>query len=139
MGVMLDTSVLVAAERRALALDALLGSVGGESVGIAALTASELLHGCHRAADPGMRARRFAFVESLLALVPIYEFGLVEARRHADLWAALAREGVLIGAHDMIIGATALARGHRLASLNERDFGRMPGLGLLAVQPFVIR
>lgn len=139
MGVMLDTSVLVAAERRALALDALLESVGGESVGIAALTASELLHGCHRAADPGMRARRFAFVESLLALVPIYEFGLVEARRHADLWAALAREGVLIGAHDMVIGATALARGHRLASLNERDFGRMPGLGLLAVQPFVIR
>ncbi len=139
MGVMLDTSVLVAAERRAFALDALLESVGGESVGIAALTASELLHGCHRAADPGMRARRFAFVESLLALVPIYEFGLVEARRHADLWAALAREGVLIGAHDMIIGATALARGHRLASLNERDFGRMPGLGLLAVQPFVIR
>jgi predicted nucleic acid-binding protein len=139
MGVMLDTSVLIAAERRTLSLGALLDSVGGESVGIAALTASELLHGCHRAADPGMRARRFAFVEALLERVPIYDFGLVEARRHADLWAALERDGALIGAHDLIIGATALARGHRLATLNDRDFSRMPGLGLVAVQPFVVR
>lgn len=139
MGVMLDTSVLVAAERRTFSLGALLDSVGGEPVGIAALTAAELLHSCHRAADPGMRVRRFAFVESLLARVPIFEFGLVEARRHADLWAALARDGVWIGAYDLVIGATALARGHRLATLNDRDFGRMPGLGLVAVQSFVVR
>jgi len=135
MGVMLDTSVLVAAERRTLLLGTLLESVGGESVGIAALTASELLHGCHRAADPGMRARRFAFVESLLERVPVYDFGLVEARRHADLWAALARDGALISAHDLIIGATALARGHRLATLNDRTLPRCRDSGLWPCSP----
>lgn len=139
MGLILDTSVLVAAERRTLSLGALLDSVAVEQVGIAALTASELLHGCHRAADAGTRARRFAFVEALLDRIPIYEFGLGEARRHAELWAALAREGALIGAHDMLIGATALARGCTLATLNERDFRRVPGLRLLAVEPFLTR
>jgi len=139
MGLMLDASVLVAAERHALSLGALLRSVATEPVGIAALTASELLHGCHRAADPGTRARRFAFVEALLDRVPVYAFGLAEARRHADLWAGIAREGSLIGAHDMIIGATALARGHALATLNEREFRRLPGLRLLDVQPFLSR
>lgn len=139
MGLILDTSVLVAAERRTLSLGALLDSVASEPVGIAALAASELLHGCHRAADPGTQARRFAFVEALLDRIPVYEFGLGEARRHAELWAALAREGSLIGAHDMLIGATALARGCALATLNERDFRRVPGLRLLEVGPFLTR
>lgn len=139
MGVMLDTSVLIAAERRTLALGALLDSVANEPVAIAALTASELLHGCHRAADPAVRARRFAFVESLLAHLPVLEFGLVEVRRHAELWAMLARGGAMMGAHDMIIGATAVARGHQLATLNERDFLRIPGLRLLPIGPYLAR
>lgn len=139
MGLILDTSVIVAAERRTLSLGALLDSAASEPVGIAALTASELLHGCHRAADAASRARRFAFVEALVDRIPVYEFGLGEARRHAELWAALAREGALIGAHDMHIAATALARGCTLATLNERDFRRVPGLRLLEVEPFRTR
>lgn len=134
---MLDTSVLIAAERRTLDLGALLESVAGEPVGISAVTASELLHGCHRARDPGTRTRRFAFVEALLDHIPVFEFGLAESRRHADLWARLARDGTPVGAHDMIIGATALARGHGLATLNQRDFRRLPGLRLLAMEQFV--
>jgi len=135
--VILDTSVLIAAERRTFALSQLLESVATESVGIAAVTASELLHGCHRASDPGTQARRFAFVEALLDHIPVFAFGLAEARRHADLWARLARDGTPIGAHDMLIGATALASGHMLATLNARDFRRVPGLRLLAVEQFV--
>lgn len=139
MGVMLDTSVLVAAERRTLSFGRLLEHIGDDSVGIAALTASELLHGCHRATDPRLRARRFAFVESLLECTPVYSFGLIEARQHAELWATLAREGTLVGAHDVMIGATAVAHGLTLATLNARDFGRMPGLQLLDAAPFVVR
>jgi tRNA(fMet)-specific endonuclease VapC len=137
MGVMLDTSVLVAAERGTLAFEALLTSVADEPVGIAAVTASELLQGCHRASDPGIQSRRFAFVEALIELIPVLGFGLAEARRHADLWARLTRDGTLIGAHDLMIGATALAHGYALATLNARDFGRVPGLRLIAVEPFV--
>jgi len=131
-----DTSVLIAAERGKLRLEALLHSLGEEPVRIAAITASELLHGCHRAADPGVRVRRFAFVDSLLGLIPVLPFGLAEARRHAELWAQLAKEGTRLGAHDLLIGATALAQGHTLATLNRAEFSRVAGLRLAALGRF---
>src|SRR6266540_3142705 len=53
-----------------------------------------------------------------------------EARRHADLWAELAKRGRMIGPHDLLIGATALAHGYALATLNRREFRRVPGLVL---------
>src|SRR5690348_17681242 len=52
-----------------------------------ALPISELLHGAHRAADAGVRARRAAFAEAVMDLVPVLPFGVREARRHAQLWA----------------------------------------------------
>jgi tRNA(fMet)-specific endonuclease VapC len=135
--VILDTSLLVAAERGTVRLQALLESLGGESLGMAAITASELLHGCQRATDPGVRTRRAAFVEALLDAIPVLPFGLPEARRHAELWADLVRERTVIGPHDMLIGATALARGDALATLNRREFDRVPGLRLVAIERFL--
>lgn len=126
----LDTSVLIAAERGRLRLEPFLLSLGDQPVRIAAITASELLHGCHRAVDPGLRARRFAFVDSLLGLIPVLPFGLAEARRHAELWAHLEREGTMLGPHDLLIGATALAQGHTLATLNQAEFSHIAGLRL---------
>lgn len=136
MGLILDSSALIAAERGGLRLESLLRDMGNRPVGIAAVTASELLHGCHRATDAGVRARRFAFVEAILNLIPVLPFGLMEARRHAELWAELAARGALIGAHDLLIGATALARGYALITLNQRDFARVPGLELLPPEKF---
>ncbi|MFN2315736.1 MAG: VapC toxin family PIN domain ribonuclease, partial [Gemmatimonadales bacterium] len=55
-------------------------------------------------------------------------FGLIEARRHAELWAECARRGAGVGAPDLLIGATALAQGYRVATLNVAEFARMPGV-----------
>lgn len=137
MGVIVDTSLLIAAERGAVRLEALLESLGSEPVGIAAITASELLHGCHRAGDAATRTRRAAFVEAILDAVPVLPFGLPEARRHAELWANLLGEGAMVGPHDMLIGATALARGDSLATLNQQEFHRIPGLRLVALEAFL--
>jgi len=134
---MLDTSILVAAERRTLRMGELLQSMGEEPVGMAAITASELLHGCHRAAEPGVRARRWAFVEGVLDTIPVLPFGLAEARRHAELWADLAKQGGVIGPHDMLVGATAVAHGYALATMNAREFGRIPGLRLVPTERYV--
>jgi tRNA(fMet)-specific endonuclease VapC len=129
--------MLVAAERGTVRFEALLEGLGSELVGIAAITASELLHGCYRAGDAGTRARRAAFVDALLDAIPVLPFGLPEARRHAELWADLRREGTMIGPHDLLIGATALAQGHLLATLNQREFRHVPGLRLLAIDRFL--
>jgi len=104
---------------------------------MAAVTASELLHGVHRAADAAVRARRAAFVDGLLELIPVIPFALREARRHAELWAELVRAGTPIGPYDMLIAATALARGDALATLNTRDFQRVPGLELFTLEPYL--
>jgi tRNA(fMet)-specific endonuclease VapC len=103
---------------------------------MAAITASELLHGCHRAPEPGLRARRWAFVEGLLGAIPVLPFEIAEARRHAELWADFVREGELIGAHDMLVSATALAHGYALATLNRREFSRVPGLRLVPTERY---
>lgn len=128
MGVVLDTSVIIAAERSAAGFSRFLESLGEEPVGMAAITASELLHGCLRARDAAVRARRGAFVDAVLEAFPVLPFGLAEARRHAELWAELATRGAMIGPHDLLVGATALAHGHALATRNWRAFSRVPGL-----------
>lgn len=136
MGLIVDTSLLIAAERGTVRFEAFLRSLGAEPIGMAAITASELLHGCHRATDPAVRARRSAFVDALLETIPVLPFGMAEARRHAQLWADLAREGTVIGPHDMLIGATALARGDAVGTLNRREFSWIAGLRLAPVQRF---
>lgn len=137
MGIVLDTSILIAAERRALRFEALLESLGDEPVAISAITASELLHGCRRATNAGIRARRSAFVEALLDAIPILPFGLGEARLHAEIWAELARQGMVIGPHDLLIAASAVARGYGVASMNRAEFARIAGLQVVAIDRFL--
>ena len=133
----LDTSVLIAAERGTLRFEAFLLTLGEQPVAIAAITASELLHGCARATNAGTRARRAAFVEGILGLMPVHAFGLPEARRHAELWAELVRGGTPVGAHDLMVGATAVARGEPLATLNRAEFSRIPGVRLADLGAFL--
>lgn len=138
MGTVLDTTVFVELERatRALPSEQAMQIVIGrledrlgaeEEVAIAAITASELLHGVHRASEEH-RAVREVFVEAVLAAFPTLSFDLLVARVHARLWAVLASSGGDVGAHDRIVAATAIAAGWRVASANTRHFGRIPGL-----------
>jgi tRNA(fMet)-specific endonuclease VapC len=128
---LIDASVLIAAERRRLDLDAVVAAETDEVIALAAITASELLHGIHRAAKPVQRARREAFVEQVLATVAVIPFDLVVARVHARLWAQLATTGRPVGAHDLLIAATAIATGYRVATRDTRSFPHIPGLSLV--------
>jgi tRNA(fMet)-specific endonuclease VapC len=128
MGTLIDSSVLIAVERAQLGLDQLLREHSEEVIAIASITASELLHGVHRASKPALSARRAAFVENILAVVPVVPFDLTAARVHSGLWAQLAAKGVNIGAHDLLIGATAIAIGYGVATHDKRSFPKIPGL-----------
>lgn len=133
MGLILDTSVLVAGERRHIDLAALLRTRGAdEGVAIAAVTVAELLFGVERAGAPAIAMRRAAFADWVAETIPILPFGIAEARRHATLRAHLASAGTLIGPHDLQIAATALARGYGVVTLDAAEFGRVPGLEVLA-------
>jgi predicted nucleic acid-binding protein len=131
VGALIDSSVLIAAARAKVSLDDVVRDHADEEIAIAAITASELIHGVHRAAKPAQRARREAFVENILAVVPVVPFDLVAARVHALLWTQLAAKGVNIGAHDLLIAATAIAIGFDVATHDQRSFPKIPGLNVL--------
>lgn len=128
MGFLIDSSVLIAAERGRFSLADLARDFAGEALALSAVTASELLHGVHRATDAGVREKRLRFVEYLLSIFPVFPFDLDAARIHAELWAALQRDGQIIGAHDLLIAATARAAGYGVITANGAEFGRVPGL-----------
>ena len=128
MGTLIDTSVFISAERGHFDLGAWLSMRPSESFAISAVTASELLHGVYRAPPGKRRAARRAFVETVLATYPVHAFDAEAAALHAAKWAAMAARGDVIGAHDLLIAATALLHGHAVATFNGEDFARVPGL-----------
>ena len=136
MGLILDASILIADERGKFDMPTFLRSAGTGQPAIAAITASELLHGVERAADPVRRARRQQHVEQVLANVLVLPFDLAEARSHARIWADLESRGLMIGPHDLQIAATALSAGHDLGTLNAQEFQRVPGLQVMDATPF---
>ena len=112
-------------------MTALLTEHAYENFGLSAITATELLHGVHRAKTAALHSRREAFVEGLLAQLPILPFDLIAARIHARVWAQLATQGITIGAHDLLIAATALAIDWQVVTSDERSFPKIPGLSVI--------
>lgn len=130
MAVLIDTTVLIDAERRGQALDDV---IGDQERAISVITASELLHGVHRAEDGAAGSRRSAFVEHVISAMEPLPITTAIARAHAAVWAELEKEGNLIGAHDLWIAATALSHGMEVATANAKDFERVPGLTVVPV------
>ena len=127
MGVILDSSVLIALERARISPRSL-SERTGEELAVSAVTVSELQFGFYRAVTSAQRTAREAFISSALAVFPVVAFDLEAALVHARLWADLAAEGQQIGVRDAMIAATALAHGHAVMTDNLREFSRVAGL-----------
>ena len=128
MGVIFDSSVLVYLERNLQQVEKILTGRENEPFGISVITVSELLHGVHRADSEKRRLKREAFVEKVIELFPLYPFDLAAARIYARVWANLAKKGVTIGSHDLMIGATCISLGFSVVTLDFRDFEKIPGI-----------
>lgn len=131
MGTVIDSSVLIAAERGEIDLTSVTGASPDDDVVMSAITASELLHGVHRLRSAVQRARTERLVERVLATLTVVPFDLPVARAHAILSADLRSRGAAVGAHDLIIAATAVALGFAVATRDRRSFPKIPGLRVL--------
>ena len=130
MGLLIDSSVLVAVERGQLLADDVAGAAGpDEPVAIAAITASELLHGVHRLAG-ARRVRTERIVTGWLAELPVIPFDIEVAKVHAALAAQHRRRGRPVGSHDLMIAATAVHLDYRVATRDRRSFSRIDGLAV---------
>lgn len=135
LGVVLDSSVLVAAERANLTTPSVLKqirvSVGDVPIVISALTVAELAHGVHRANSAERSQQRRQFLEELKAAVPIHSVTEATAEIIARIGAEQVAKGVNLPLADLIIGACALELGYAISTHNARDFNRIPGLRVL--------
>lgn len=130
MGVVFDSSEIIFLERNRTLVSSLVSGREGEPFGISVVTVAELLHGVERADTEIRRLRRQSFVEKILDSFPIFPFDVPVARIYARIWASMAKKGLTVGAHDLIIAATAISLDYSLITANRRDFEKIEGLKL---------
>ena len=132
MGIVLDSTVLVAGERRGMNVVAMLewikSELGDQELAIAAMTAAELVHGIWRANRPEVRASRVEFVEEVFVRIPVRPMSLRVARIVGHVDAQKRSKGMTIPTADLLVGATALDLGFTVATANQRHFQMIPGL-----------
>ena len=123
---------MIAAERATTAIDEVVGDE--DDVAIAAVTAAELLVGV-QLADRRRKPTRLAFVDTLLASIPIEPYDLEIARVHAALLAHTRKEGRVRDAHDLVIAATARARARTVVTTDAGGFEDLPDVTLRLLPP----
>jgi predicted nucleic acid-binding protein len=132
LGIVVDSSVLIAAERKRLNAPEVLRSIreilGDVPIVICALTVAELGHGIYRADTRERSHRRRQFLAELKAHIPVYPVTDATAEIVAQIGGEQAAKGVTIPLADLIIGACAVELGYAIATSNMRDFSRIPGL-----------
>jgi tRNA(fMet)-specific endonuclease VapC len=94
-------------------------------IGLSAVVVHELYFGAYRSRR---RDANLARVDRLYFEVLSLE--QEDARHAGEIRAALASQGVPIGAYDVLIAGQARARGLTLVTRNLREFQRVPGLAV---------
>jgi predicted nucleic acid-binding protein len=135
LGLVLDSSVLIAAERTKLttsdAVKNVRASVGDLPIVICALSVAELAHGIYRANSPERLQQRRQFLDELKAQVPIHPVTETTAEIIARVGGEQTAKGINLPLADLIIGACALELGYAIGTSNVRDFSRNPGLEII--------
>ena len=135
MGLILDSSVVIAAERRGDTVEQLIENIvkatGDQEAALSAIGLTELIHGIHRAQTPEIRQRRESFITELLADLAVYPYTKETALLAGKLDGEQQSRGVVIPFGDLLIGAPALALGYKVLTANLRDFQRIPGLSVV--------
>lgn len=136
MGLILDSSVIIAAERQGHTVRQILEQVqalyGEINIGLSVVTIAELIHGAYRTkGDAEKQRRRFAFIDRLCSDIPVHPMTIEIARLVGCIEGEQAAVGNIIAFEDLVIGATALHLGFDIATLNVKHFQRIPGLNVI--------
>lgn len=134
MGVVLDSTVLIAAERAGKnarrAIENLCQALGDTDATISVVTVIELAHGIERADSSARRDTRERFLRELLNEISIEPVTLPIAFRAGKIDGILQSQGIRIPLGDLLISATALELGYSVVTHNLRHFEKIPELGL---------
>jgi tRNA(fMet)-specific endonuclease VapC len=136
VGLILDSSVVVAAERRAETVEELLKqiirSTGDQDAALSSVGLTELVHGMYRAQSPELKLRRQRFLDELLRDVTVYPYTRETALLAGRIDGEQQARGVTVPFGDLLIGATALSLGFAVLTSNARHFNLIPGLTVVS-------
>jgi predicted nucleic acid-binding protein len=137
MGLVLDSSLLIAGERRGQRvwdiLERVQNSQGSSEIVVSAITVVELTHGIFRARSEADSKQRRAFVEELSQAISVQPVTLEVAQLAGRMEGEQAAKGIVIALPDLLIGVTALHLGYAVATLNLRHFQMIPGLRVISL------
>jgi tRNA(fMet)-specific endonuclease VapC len=123
---MLDTNICIyIAKNRPPEVRARFGEMKPGQIVMSPITLGELQFG---ASKSNQRAKALAEIEKLLQDVPVEDLGMGAAEVYGEIRAVLQKQGILISNNDLWIASHAIALGVTLATNNEREFRRVPGL-----------
>lgn len=140
MGLILDSSVLIPAERKGQnahsAIAELTRRLPGENFGlsVSVITVLELAHGAARSNTPQRQQLRRQFLHELIAALPVYPVSTSIAFNAGRMDGECSTRGLRIALADLLIGATALELGYRVATINLRHFQMIPQLGIVPIE-----
>ncbi len=130
MGLVLDTTALIALERSSVSLEQALGENAAVPAVIPAIVYAELQVGV-LLADTETRAQgRRARIDAIVSRCPVVDFDRAVAERWAALFTELSRGGRMIPANDLAVAATARHLDYDLliGPDGEEHFARVEGL-----------
>jgi tRNA(fMet)-specific endonuclease VapC len=137
MGLILDSSVLIAGERQGHGIRQVLRHIqtkhGEVEAALSAVSVVELTHGIYRAKTETDRARREAFVEEIYRDMIVHAVDLEIAKLAGRIEGEQMAQGVVIAFQDLLIGATALYLDFDVMTLNVRHFQKIPGLRVVSL------
>ena len=138
MGLILDSDVLVAGERRGetviQVIQRVRAVVGDAECALSVISIIEFTHGIYRAKTDADRTRRRAFAEELARDMIVHPVSLPIAQLAGKIEGEQAAIGVSIAVEDLIIGTTALYLGFDVVSSNVRHFNHIPGLTVITLK-----
>lgn len=98
-----------------------------DDVAVAAITIAELRVGALLGTRK-VKTARTAFVEEVLAAIPVIAYDVDVAEAHARLLVEVRRQGTPRGAHDLLIAATAAASRRAVVTADATAFVNLPDL-----------
>jgi tRNA(fMet)-specific endonuclease VapC len=132
LGLILDSSVLIAAERRMQPVSEMLAAVcaatGFDNIMISAISVTELEHGIWRADTVERTRYRRTYIDEVYAVIPVQPFTKEIGQLAARIDAEARKKGTVIPLADLQIGTTALHFGFALGTANTRHFQLIPNL-----------
>ena len=135
LGLVLDSSTLIAAERRKESIpdfiESILRAHGSVDLSLSPVSVAELVHGIFRAQAPVANQRRL-YIEELLSLLPVHPVTKQTGWLVGQIQGQEAAKGNVLPFNDLMIAAAAIEQGYAVLTGNVRHFRKIPGLQVIS-------